>query len=90
MKRTGIGIGCLLAGILDIIGVITAAAVCVPTVTSWSTAYPSKLWFLIFAGRSTFNDGADGLGLGLLFMIGALLAAGGLVILAIELVRREK
>ena len=30
---------------------------------------PSKLWFLIMAGKSKFSSGADGLGLGILLYL---------------------
>jgi hypothetical protein len=90
MKKTVIGIALLAAGIFDMLGLILAASVYLPHITSWENSYPSRLWFLIFAGRSPYNDGANGLGLGLLFVLGALLAAFGLIILIIEFVRKEK
>jgi hypothetical protein len=84
MKRTVIGISLLLGGLYAVISIIRSAMLYLPDLNAWSTAYPSKLFFLILAGKSQFSDGADGLGLGLFFVFGIVLAILGLVILAKE------
>lgn len=84
MKKLLIGITLLIAGIIDIIGILSCATMYLPNASAWSTSYPSKLWFLIFAGHSKYDDGADGLGLGMLFGFGVILVILGLIILGIE------
>jgi hypothetical protein len=59
-----------------------------PHLTTWSTSYPSKLLFLIIAGRSQFNDGADGLGLSIFFILGIIMTFLGLTILIYEYMRK--
>ncbi len=90
MKRVAIGITVLSSGILTILSIFVCASLYLPHLTSWSTAYPSRLFFLIFAGQSKFSNGADGLGLGLFFVLGIILTIVGLAILAIEYFKKEK
>lgn len=90
MKKTIIGSVLLIAGVVQNIGIILSAALTMPYFTEWSTAYPSRLWFLIFAGKSKFNDGAEGLGLGILFVLSIILMSIGLTILICELVAEIK
>jgi len=90
MKKTIIGIALLISGITVDFFLISSALQYLPNVTAWSTAYPSKLFFLIFAGTSRFSDGADGLGLGLLFIFGIILIVLGLIVLAIEYFKKDK
>jgi transcriptional regulator with XRE-family HTH domain len=71
----------LCAGLLTIISVIIAAAINVPSTTSWLRDYPSKLWFLIYEGNGMFQDSPKGLGLGPVFNVGLILAALGVVLL---------
>ena len=89
MKKTVIGIALLVCGIGIDLFLITSALQYLPNLTAWSNSYPSRLFFLIFAGSSQFNDGADGLGLGLFFIIGAVLAIFGIIILAIEYFKKD-
>ena len=70
MKKTIIGTALLISGVWTISFLISSALQFLPHLTAWSNSYPSKLFFLIFAGRSQFNDGADGLGLGMFFIFG--------------------
>lgn len=89
MKKTIIGIALLISGIILNSSLIFAAAQYLPYATTWITSYPSKLFFLIFAGNSRFNDGADGLGLGLFFIFGIILIVLGFSILAIEYFKKD-
>jgi hypothetical protein len=89
MKKTVIGAVILFAGVLQTIGIIISAAIYMPNLTAWSTAYPSKLLFLILAGKSRFSDGADGFGLGLLFILGIIMILLGLGILINEYIRKD-
>ena len=89
MKKVWIGMCLFIMGVVETIAIILSASILLPGVTAWDTAYPSKLFFLIFAGRSEFNDGADGLGLGLFFVLGMIFMAVGLVILGVEYFRKE-
>jgi hypothetical protein len=84
MKRTVIGITLFLGGLYTVMSIIHSAMLYLPDLNAWDTAYPSKLFFLILAGKSQFSDGADGLGLGLFFVLGIVLAILGLVILGKE------
>jgi len=84
MKRTLIGAVLLIAGVLQNIGIIISATISIPHFSSWSTTYPSRLWFLIFAGKSKYQSGADGLSLGILFIFGIIMIVSGLLILLIE------
>ena len=90
MKKTIIGIALLISGIIVDLFLILSAMQYLPHITAWSTSYPSKLFFLIFAGASQFNDGADGLGLGFPFVFGGVLIILGLSILAAEYFRNDK
>ena len=89
MKRVLIGISLSVMGIIITLGVMLCAAICLPSTTAWNTSYPSKLFFLIFAGQSPFADGANGLGLGIFFVFGIVLTLIGLVMLLIEYFRKE-
>ena len=80
----------LVLGVLTGLTVIIVAAMNLPSTNTWSTAYPSKLWFLIFAGTSPFRDGADGLGLGWVFVFGVIMAAAGIVLLIMDTVKRKR
>ncbi len=84
MKKIAIGICFLVSGIITDLALVFAAVSFLPRQNAWDTAYPSKLMFLIFAGKSGFNDGADGLGLGLFFSFGILLMILGAAILLRE------
>ena len=90
MKKTIIGTVLLLSGIIVDMFLILTASLALPHVMAWSTSYPSKLFFLIFAGKSQSTDGADGLGLGLFFVFGIILIILGLIILAIEYLKEDK
>jgi len=90
MKKIAIGIALLISGLIFNSFLIFTAMQYLPQMTVWSNSYPSKLFFLIFAGMSQFNDGADGLGLGILFIFGIVLTVLGLIILAIEYFKKEK
>jgi len=89
MKKTIIGIALLFNGITTISFLILSAVQYLPYLSAWSNSYPSKLFFLIFAGRSRFNDGADGFALGLFFVFGIALIILGLIILAIEYFKKD-
>lgn len=80
----------LILGVLTDLVVIVVAAMSLPTTNTWSTAYPSKLWFLVFAGTSPHRDGANGLGLGWVFVFGALLAAAGIILLIMDFVKQKR
>lgn len=85
-----IGLVGLILGVLTGLTVILVAAMSLPTTNAWSTAYPSKLWFLIFAGTSPFRDGAHGLGLGWVFVFGVILAIGGIALLIMDAVKQKR
>jgi len=89
MKKTVIGIAMLISGIILNSFLILSAMQYLPHMTAWSSSYPSKLFFLIFAGQSRFNDGVDGLGLGIPFVLGVVFVILGLIILAIEYFKKE-
>ena len=88
-KKALIGVCLLIAGIIETVGIIITASLSLASTTSWSTSYPSKLFFLIFAGKSRFDDGADGLGLGVFFVFGIILTILGLIVLGIEYFRKD-
>jgi len=90
MKKTIIGIALLASGIATNLFLISSALQYLPNLKAWSTTYPSKLFFLIFAGQSRFNDGADGLALGLFFIFGVALIVLGIIILAVEYFKKDK
>jgi len=90
MKKTVIGIALLISGILIDLCLTFTAMLHLPHLMAWSTSYPSKLCFLIFAGKSNFSDGADGLALGSFFIFGIVLMLLGLIVLAVEYFRKEK
>jgi hypothetical protein len=81
MKRTIIGGTIMLSGVLTILSVIIAAAICVPSITSWRG---SKLWFAIFGAKQYGNEAVQSLFLGVPFIIGLVLAIIGLIILVRE------
>lgn len=89
MKKTLIGSVLLFAGVLQTIGVLISSVIYLPHLSAWSTSYPSKLLFAIMAGKSRFNDGANGLGLGLFFVFGIALTLLGLGILLYEFFKKE-
>jgi hypothetical protein len=89
MKKTVIGAVILFAGILQTMGIIISGVIYLPHLTAWSTLYPSKLYFLILAGKSQFNDDANGLGLGVFFILGIIMALLGLGILIYEYIRKD-
>lgn len=84
MKKTVIGVTFFIGGMIASLTTVLAAAVNLPHTNGWSTRYPSKLWFLIFAGKSSFNNGLHGLGLGPVFLFGLALLALGIFILLRE------
>lgn len=87
MKKTVIGGILLLSGIITTIGIILAAAIYAPSITSWSG---SKLWFAIFGAKRYGNEVIQSLFLGAPFIIGIILAIIGLIILGIEYFNEEK
>ncbi|MCL2566134.1 MAG: hypothetical protein FWE24_10095 [Defluviitaleaceae bacterium] len=89
MKKTIIGIALLVSGIITISLLILSAMQYLPHMTVWSNNYPSRLFFLIFAGQSRFGDGASGLALGLPFVFGIVLIVLGLIILTIEYFKKD-
>ena len=90
MKKTLIGIASLVCGIGLVSFLFSSALQYLPNLTAWSNAYPSRLFFLIFAGQSRFNDGADGLGLGVFFVFGVILIILGVIILTVEYFKKDK
>lgn len=85
MKRTIIGGILMLSGVLTILSLIIAAAIYVPSITEWSG---SKLWFAIFGAKQYGNQVIQSLFLGVPFVIGLILVAVGLIILAKEYITR--
>ena len=90
MKKVVIGIALLINGIILNSFLIQTAMQYLPHMTAWSTSYPSKLFFLIFAGMSKFTDGADGLGLAVPFIFGTIMAIMGFIILIVEYFKKDK
>ncbi len=90
MKKTIVGAVMLFAGALQTIGIIISGVIYLPHQSGWSTAYPSKLWFLIIAGKSQYSSGADGLGLGILFIFGIIMLLIGFCILISEYIKDAK
>ncbi|WP_339293175.1 hypothetical protein MKY48_13690 [Paenibacillus sp. FSL W8-0187] len=86
MKKTIIGGILTLTGTIITLCIIIAAAMVVPSVTSWSG---SKLWFMIFGAKQYGNDVVDSLFLGFPFVIGMLLFLSGLIVLGIEYFKSE-
>lgn len=84
------GLVLLFLGTLTDLVVIVAAAINLPSINAWSTSYPSKLWFLIVSGMSQYNDGADGLGLGWVFVLGIVAIIVGILLLILDSFRRKK
>jgi hypothetical protein len=81
MKRVFIGGIVVFTGIITSLSMIIAAAIYAPHITAWSG---SKLWFAIFGARQYGNEVVQSLFLGTPFVIGLVLAAIGLIILAKE------
>lgn len=81
MKRVFIGGIVVFTGIITSLSMIIAAAIYAPYITAWSG---SKLWFAIFGARQYGNEVVQSLFLGTPFVIGLVLAAIGLIILAKE------
>lgn len=90
MKKTIIGAVMLIAGVLQTIGIIISGVIYLPHQSGWSTAYSSKLWFLIMAGKSKFSSGAGGLGLGTLLFFGIIMILIGFYILISEYIKDLK
>jgi len=67
--------------IVHTLSIIIAAAIYVPTITSWSG---SKLWFAIFGAKQYGNEVVQSLFLGVPFVIGLILTGIGLIILVRE------
>jgi len=86
MKKTAIGGILMLSGILTTIGIILAAAIYAPSITSWSG---SKLWFAIFGARKYGTEVINSLFLGTPFIIGIILSIIGLTILGKEYFGKE-
>ena len=89
MKKTVIGIATFFGGIGICLSIVSAAIGYLPFLEAWSGSYSSKLFFLIFSGLSHFDDGADGLGLGIFFIFGVTLMLLGLAVLAIEYFKKK-
>ena len=87
MKKILIGAALLLSGVLDVIGIVIAGSISATLITSWGGT--SRVWYAIFAGRSKYGM-SDGMGLGVLFVIGVLLLIAGLVLLIIEYRKADK
>lgn len=81
MKKAIIGSVFMLSGVIISMSIIIAAAVYLPSITSWSG---SKLWYVIFGAEHYRNEVNQSLNLGYLFLIGILLAVAGLIILGKE------
>lgn len=81
MKKTIIGSVFMLSGVIISMSIILAAAVCLPSITSWCG---SKLWYAIFGAKHYGNEVAQSLNLGFPFIIGILLSIIGLIILGKE------
>jgi hypothetical protein len=81
MKRTIIGGILMLSGVLTSLSIIIAAAIYVPSITSWSG---SKLWFAIFGSRQYGDEVVQSLFLGVPFNIGLVLTVIGLLMLMKE------
>lgn len=89
MKKVLIGVCLLIGGIIETVSIIFIASLSLASTTSWDTSYPSKLFFLIFAGCSEFHDGTDGLELGVFFIFGVALVILGLIVLGIEYFKKD-
>lgn len=81
MKKTMIGSVFMLSGIIITMSIIIAAAVYVPSITSWSG---SKLWYAIFGEKPYGSVVGQSLLLGFPFVIGFILGITGLVILLLQ------
>lgn len=81
MKKTVIGGIIMFSGLFTTLSLIIAAAIYVPTITSWSG---SKLWYAIFGARQYGDEVVQSLFLGVPFIIGLILTAIGLTILVKE------
>lgn len=90
MKKIVIGSVCLVTGVIEVIGILICGAIYLPHLNAWSTSYSSKLFFIIFAGKSKFNDGVNGLGLGVFFVFGLVLSIIGIIILFKEYISENK
>jgi len=90
MRKTIIGAVLLIAGVLQTIGIILCGVIYLPHQNEWLSTYPSKLWFLIMAGKSKFSTGADGLGLGILFIFGIIMLLIGFCMLISEYIKDWK
>lgn len=86
MKKTIIGSVMLLSGTITVVGIIMAAAMFAPSISSWSG---SKLWFAIFGAPQYGSEVVQSLFLGVPFVAGVVLAGAGLIILLLELLRRD-
>lgn len=94
MKKMLIGAVLFLGGMLSMIGSLLCAAIALPSFSSWSNEYPSRLFSVLFEGRPPIYEdgfgGAEGVGLGFLFGFGILLLCVGLVVLILQYFTKEK
>jgi len=86
MKRTVIGGIFMFTGALISSVILLAAAVYVPSITSWQG---SKLWFAIFGAKSYQNEVIQSLFLGFPFVVGVILFILGLLALVIEYYKKD-
>lgn len=84
MKKTIIGLGLMVNGVLATIGIIIAAAIYAPNINEW---VGSKLWFAIFGANS--EDLAQSLNMGVPFIIGIVFIVTGLIIVVNEYVKKD-
>lgn len=86
MKRTIIGSVFMLSGVIVAMSIIIAAALYLPSISSWSG---TKLWYTIFGAKQYGDEVAQSLSLGFPFIIGIILGVIGLVILSAEYFKEE-
>jgi len=87
MKKAIIGSVIMLSGVIITMSIIIVAALYLPNITGWSG---SKLWYAIFGAKQYGNEVAQSLFLGVPFVIGIIFVALGLIILAVEFLKKEK
>ena len=81
MKKVIIGGILLFTGSLISLAIILAAALYVPSITTWSG---SKLWYAIFGAEQYGNEVVQSLSLGFPFIVGVILFVIGLIVLVRE------
>ena len=81
MKKVIIGGILLFTGSLISLAIILAAALYVPSITTWSG---SKLWYAIFGAKQYGNEVVQSLSLGFPFIVGVILFVIGLIVLVSE------